>query len=79
MNVSIRARLIAAFGFVIAIIVLTSLLTYRREEAIESSLSATSSRTLIATRSLGSARVFLERVRQRHFFHAALAKNLWPR
>ncbi|MFO0734973.1 MAG: methyl-accepting chemotaxis protein [Labilithrix sp.] len=75
MNVSIRARLIAAFGFVIAIIVLTSLLTYRREEAIESSLSATSSRTLIATRSLGSARVFLERVRQRHFFHAA-SKNV---
>lgn len=70
-SLSIRARLIVAFGFVITIIGVMSILTYTREATIEQSLTSTSERTLVATRSLANARVYLERIRQRHFFHAA--------
>lgn len=73
-SLSIRARLIIAFGVVIAVIALISGLTYAREEAIEENLTATASKSLVATRAIGNARVFLERIRQRHFFHAA-SKN----
>lgn len=70
-SLSIRSRLIIAFGFVITVIALISGLTYSREETIEQNLAATANKSLVATRSLGNARVFLERIRQRHYFHAA--------
>jgi methyl-accepting chemotaxis protein len=70
-SISIRGRLIVAFGFVVAVIALIAGLTYLREEAIEANLSVTANKSLVATRSLGQARVALERIRQNHFFHAA--------
>ncbi|MBX3226994.1 MAG: methyl-accepting chemotaxis protein [Labilithrix sp.] len=71
MSLSIRARLVIAFGFVIGVIALLSALTYTREAELERSLTATANKTLVATRSLGVVRVYIERIRQRHFFHAA--------
>jgi methyl-accepting chemotaxis protein len=73
-SLSIRARLGFAIGVLVAVIIGTSAATYAREARIEESLGTTATRALVATRSLATARVSLERIRQRHFFHAA-SKN----
>lgn len=73
-SLSIRARLAIAIGLLVAVVVGMTALTYVREARIEEGLAATANRTLVATRSLATARVDLERIRQRHFFHAA-SKN----
>jgi|GEM_PF-2944620 len=70
-SLSIRARLLAAFGVLGAILTVLTVMTYVRETRIEEALAQTQSRTLVATRSLSQARVLLEGIRQRHFFHAA--------
>lgn len=67
---SIRTRLLLAFGLLVAVIVALAGLTYAREARIEESLVTTSTRSLVATRSLANARAALEQIRQQNFFHA---------
>lgn len=70
-SLSIRGRLLLAIAVLaLAIVALTSM-TYVREQRLEEGLAITASRTLVATRSLANARIALERIRQRHFLHAA--------
>lgn len=68
---SIRTRLAFAIGLLVAVIIGITALTYVREAKIEEGLATTANRSLVATRSLATARVALERIRQRHFLHAA--------
>jgi methyl-accepting chemotaxis protein len=69
-SLSIRTRLLIAFGLLVAMIVGITAMTYVREQKIEQTLAATTTRTLVATRALSNARVDLERIRQRHMLHA---------
>ena len=69
-SLSIRSRLLIAFGLLVAMILGITAMTYLREEKIEQTLAATTTRTLVATRALSNARVDLERIRQRHVLHA---------
>lgn len=73
-SLSIRTRLSIAFGLLVAMIVGITAMTYVREQKIEQTLAATTTRTLVATRALSNARVDLERIRQRHILHA-VSKN----
>lgn len=73
-SLSIRTRLSFAFGLLVAMIVGITAMTYVREQKIEQTLAATTTRTLVATRALSNARVDLERIRQRHILHA-VSKN----
>jgi methyl-accepting chemotaxis protein len=69
-SLSIRTRLLIAFGLLVAMIVGITAMTYVREQKIEQTLAATTTRTLVATRALSNARVDLERIRQRSILHA---------
>ena len=69
-SLSIRARLLIAFGVLVAVILAISAVTYVREAQIEESLATTSSRSFVVTRSLANARVEIERIRQENFYHA---------
>lgn len=69
-SLSIRTRLLIAFGLLVAMIVGITAMTYVREQKIEQTLAATTTRTLVATRALSNARVVLERIRQRNILHA---------
>ena len=69
-SLSIRTRLSLAFGLLVALIIGITAMTYVREQKIEQTLAATTTRTLVATRALSNARVDLERIRQRHILHA---------
>ena len=66
---SIRARLVLAFGLLVAVIVGLTAMTYVREQRMEQALAATTTRTLVVTRALANARVNLERIRQGHLMH----------
>ena len=70
-SLSIRTRLLLAIGLLVVVVAGLTTMTYLREQKLEESLTTTSSRSLVATRALANARVMLERIRQRHFFHAA--------
>lgn len=68
-SISIRTRLILAFGSLVAVIGALTAMTYVREQKMEQVFAATTSRTLVTTRALSTARMSLERIRHRHLVH----------